>query len=865
MTLPAGSKLGPYEIVSPLGAGGMGEVYRARDTRLGREVALKVLPESLAEDRDRLSRFEREARAASALNHPNIVTIHDVGREGETAYLAMELVDGRTLREISASGPMPLRRILAVAAQIADGLAKAHAAGIVHRDLKPENVMVSKDGFVKILDFGLAKLVEPESKGASVMPTMTVGETRPGTVMGTVSYMSPEQASGEALDFRSDQFSFGSILYEMATGQKAFQRKTAAETMSAIIRDEPEPVARVRPELPLSVRWMLDRCLAKEPDERYASTRDLARDLASVRDHISEVTSGSEAQLATVRPRRLAMPGVAALSLAAVALVAAGWALGRGLSKSPPAAPSFRRLTFRMGSIGNARFAPDGQTVVYGAQWDGGRMSLYQTRLGSPESGRFDFGDENTDILAISRSSELALLMGIAAPYGATLARVAMSGGTPRQVLEGVQYAGGDFSPDGADLVIARIADGKSRLEFPPGKALVTGRDLNRPRFSPDGRTISFWESIEDGSRLSVIDREGRSKRTLSGLWASYEGAPAWRPDGREIWVTASLSGEGEPKALWGVDLAGKRRLVMRVPGGLELDDVSRDGRVLLAHSTVTRSVRLSSEGDPKDRELSWLDASYVSDLSTDGKMLLLAEQGEGSGGGAVTYLRATDGSPAVRLGEGFARALSPDGRSVLSAIEVAGKPKGLTILPTGPGEARTLPADGLTEFFWAAWLPDGKSVVYTGIGADGISRVYTQAVPDGKPRAISPERTRIPPWTSPVSPDGKHVIVARADQIFLQPIDGGEARAVPGLSVPADRALQWSADGRSLYVHSPREGRSKIWLLDLKTGQRRLWREILVEDGLSGVQVRIAPDGKTWVVSGQKILAELYVVEGLH
>ena len=297
MTLSPGTRLGAYEVLAPIGAGGMGEVFRARDTRLGREVALKVLPEALAQDRERLARFEQEARAASALNHPNIVTIHEIGREGETAFIAMELVDGKTLRELELAGAMPVRKILGVAAQVAEGLAKAHAAGIVHRDLKPENVMVSKDGFVKILDFGLAKLVEPQSGEVSAMPTMARPETHAGTVLGTVAYMSPEQASGEPLDYRSDQFSLGSMLYEMSTGQKAFQRKTAAETMSAIIREEPEPVAKLRPDLPLPVRWMLDRCLSKDREERYVSTKDLARDLASVRDHISEVSSGAEAML----------------------------------------------------------------------------------------------------------------------------------------------------------------------------------------------------------------------------------------------------------------------------------------------------------------------------------------------------------------------------------------------------------------------------------------------------------------------------------------------------------------------------------------------------------------------------------------
>ncbi|MFY9552298.1 MAG: serine/threonine-protein kinase, partial [Thermoanaerobaculia bacterium] len=294
MGLQTGQRLAGFEVLGPLGAGGMGEVYRARDTRLGREVALKLLPESLVADRDRLSRFEQEARAASALNHPHIVTIYEIGSEGDETFIAMELVDGKTLRELAASGPMPVRKVLNVAAQVSEGLAKAHGAGIVHRDLKPENVMVSKDGFVKILDFGLAKLIEPESGGVSAMPTLGQPETHPGTVMGTVGYMSPEQASGEPLDYRSDQFSLGSMVYEMLTGKKAFQRKTAAETMSAIIRDEPEPAGKLRPDLPLPVRWILDRCMAKDREDRYAATRDLARDLAGLRDHLSEASSGAE-------------------------------------------------------------------------------------------------------------------------------------------------------------------------------------------------------------------------------------------------------------------------------------------------------------------------------------------------------------------------------------------------------------------------------------------------------------------------------------------------------------------------------------------------------------------------------------------
>ncbi len=276
-----GTKLGPYEILAPLGAGGMGEVYRARDAKLGREIAIKVLSGATASDPDRRQRFELEARAASALNHPNILTVHDVGEADGTVYIAMELVDGKTLRELVASGePLPTKKLLDVAAQTAEGLAKAHAAGIVHRDLKPENLMVSKDGYVKILDFGLAKLTETAAPGRSpVAPTAIAAPTEPGTVMGTAGYMSPEQASGQPVDYRSDQFSLGAILYEMATGKRAFQRKTGAETLVAIIREEPEPIAQLAPKAPAPVRWIVERCLAKDPDERYASTRDLAREI----------------------------------------------------------------------------------------------------------------------------------------------------------------------------------------------------------------------------------------------------------------------------------------------------------------------------------------------------------------------------------------------------------------------------------------------------------------------------------------------------------------------------------------------------------------------------------------------------------
>ncbi|HEY4229317.1 MAG TPA: serine/threonine-protein kinase, partial [Thermoanaerobaculia bacterium] len=370
MTLAAGSRLGAYEILAPLGAGGMGEVYRARDARLSREVAIKVLPATMAADPDRRARFEQEARSASGLNHPNILTVYDIGEADGTIYIAMELVEGRTLREVVAGDPLPTRKLLDIAVQTAEGLAKAHSAGIVHRDLKPENVMVSKDGFVKILDFGLAKLTETPAQDASVMPTAIAAPTQPGTVLGTAGYMSPEQASGHPVDFRSDQFSLGSILYEMAAGQKAFQRKTGAETLVAIIREEPPPLSQLAPKAPAPVRWIVERCLAKDPEERYASTKDLARDLKSLRDHLTETSASGAleaAEPAKARRRGWLLPAVAAfVAGSALALLAA-----KSLFLGAAPQLQFQRLTFRRGVINAARFAPDGKTVLYGAVWDG--------------------------------------------------------------------------------------------------------------------------------------------------------------------------------------------------------------------------------------------------------------------------------------------------------------------------------------------------------------------------------------------------------------------------------------------------------------------------------------------------------------
>jgi eukaryotic-like serine/threonine-protein kinase len=860
MTLPAGTRLGSFEVSSPLGAGGMGEVYIARDLRLGREVALKVLPEELSKDPSRLARFEQEARSASALNHPNIVTIFEIGREGDTPYIAMELVDGKTLRELSVGGPMPIRKILSAAAQVAEGLAKAHGAGIVHRDLKPENLMVSKDGFVKILDFGLAKLTEPESGGVSAMPTLAKPETHPGTVLGTVGYMSPEQASGQSVDFRSDQFTLGSILYELVTGEKAFGRKTAAETMSAIIREEPEPLGKIRPQTPLPLKWIVERCLAKDPEERYASTRDLARDLVGVRDHVSEIGSGSEALVAAPGRPRVLQATAPAVLLAAALIV--GWLAARASTKTG-ASPSFHRLTFRTGQLGNARFAPDGKTVIYGALWDGEKdrmagLSLYQTRPESPESRRFEY--PYADIVSISKQGEMAILLGEAGAQ--TLSRVTLAGGPPRPVLQGVPYAGADWAPNGRDLAVIRQVDGKSRLETPIGTVLLESDErLEAPRFSPAGDRIALFEGRSSRFTLLLVETAGRTRRVLSEGWANLTGAPCWTPDGKEIWFTASRT--GEPEALYAVSLSAKQRLIARVPGVLELDDVSVTGQVLVAHHTVLHVMMGRIRGDSADRDLSWLDRSMPSDLSADGKTLVFTEAGEGGREQQAAYIRETDGSAALRLGEGISGSLSPDGKWVTTRVLGGrGAADRLVLLPTGAGESRTVPTEGLDFSGWGAWLPDGKSLLVAGSEKGRSPRGYLVEIQGGNRRPVTPEGIVPGPL---VSPDGTRFVAADAKgAVFLCFLDGREPRRLE--LPPRNSAVQWHADGRSLIVRTPGVP-IQLSLFDVETAQTRPWKQIpSVAPGVwRGVQrFRMSRDGEVYVYHSRRAISELYLVDGL-
>jgi hypothetical protein len=827
---------------------------------LGREVAIKVLPAELASDSDRLKRFEKEVRSASSLNHPNIVTVYDFGQVDSVSYIAMELVDGKTLREILAAGPLPIRKLLGIAAQIADGLARAHEAGITHRDLKPENVMATGDGRVKILDFGLAKATRPASDSSdSQFPTMTRG-TEAGVVMGTVGYMSPEQASGHAVDFRSDQFSFGSILYEMATGKRAFQRATAPQTLAAIIEGEPEPIATLNPAVPVPLRWLVERCLAKEPSERYDSTRDLARDLARLRDGISEASlSGGVAAAAGSRPshqRRILI--TTGLLLAGLVLFA-GARLVLRTSVEPP---RFRALTFRRGLIPSARFSPDGRTVVYGAGWEGRPIELFAAQPPAPDSR--PMGLPPASILAISSTGEMAISMGCRFELSGrhsclgTLARASLSGGAPRELLERVHQA--DWSPDGKDLAVVRREGGGTRLEFPIGHVLRKSSGwIGQPRLSPRGDAIAFFERAPNimGGAVSVLDvRTGKAKSLSSG-WQFCPGL-AWSPSGDEVWFTAVPLKDPESGALFAVSMGGKLRTVERGAGALRLQDIAKDGRVLMTLDSIRAGLNGFFPGDAGEHDYSWFGFSVAKDLTPDGRFLLFSELGA-----RAEYFRKTDGSAAVSLGDASTLTLSPDAKWIVTFVPEKGERPHLELVPSGPGERRVLPNSSLENYESAFWFSDGGRLSIEAQEKGRRLRCYEQAIDAGEAKPLTPEGTHqcLP------GPDGR-ILFAQDDQgkKFIFPLGGGEIRAVPALA-PDDEVLQWTSDSSGLYFRK-RGVPGQIERIDLASGRREPAKDLRPADpaGILGLdEMVMTPGGRFYAYSYRRVLSELYIVEGLH
>ena len=848
-----GQVLRHYRIEARIGAGGMGVVYRARDTHLDRSVAIKVLPPSALADPERKLRFVNEAKSASALSHPNIVTIHDIDTvvcDGQPIdYIAMEYVAGKTLDQLIGRKGLRITDLLKYGSQIASALTAAHAAGIIHRDLKPANIMVSDDGVVKLLDFGLAKLTEaPETDAfaATESVKLEAPETEHGTILGTVAYMSPEQAEGHRIDARSDIFSFGAVLYEMATGRRPFSGDSKLSTLASILHQEPPPAISSGEPVPRELERIIGRCLKKNPQRRWQSMADVKIALEDFREELESGQLASSAALppAVGRRWRWVWPALALLALAT------GIDVGSVLFKSQP--PSFQRLTFRLGDVNAAKFAPDGQNIIYSARWSGAPSTIFSTRIGGRESRSLDLPEAK--LLSISSSGEMAILLGSSGP--ATLARVPLAGGAPREILENVSDA--DWSPDGASLAVIRTVSRRHRVEYPIGHVLYENQ-ASPPysvRVSPKGDAVAFFDF--DGElgdfAVTVVDVKGK-RRVLSRGWKSM-GWLAWSPQGREIWFCASKTG-GDP-ALRAVTLDGKERIVTQTPIFMALYDVARDGRALIVAAISRIGISYSPAESKQERDLSWLDTSWLYDISGDGKTILFTELSYGEGRNPAIYLRKTDGSPAVRLGDGVHPALSPDGKWVVCTRNNASE---LVLLPTGAGEARSLTTDGM-RYDRAEWFPDGKRILFTGSLPNHSIRTYAQNAEGGPPVPVTPEGVK----ASRVSPDQKFAVVTAGGKLLLQPLASGEPRTI-GDAQPGDTVIRWSGDGRFLFFkRAEGDAAASIYRLEVATGKSELWRQLRPPDpaGVSMMSVSITPDGGSYGYSFQRDLTNLYLGEGL-
>ena len=761
MTLPAGSKLGPYEVLSPLGAGGMGEVYKARDTRLGRHVAIKVLPESIADDREALSRFEREAKAVAALSHPNILALHDFARDGNVAYAVMELLEGETLREALASGPLPLRRATDYAVQIALGLAAAHEKGIVHRDLKPDNVFVTKDERVKILDFGLAKpgAALPDSRSETQSPTVS-GYTEPGKVMGTVGYMSPEQVRGFGVDHRSDIFSFGSVLYEMVTGRRPFVRDTAAETMTAILKEEV-----TEQDIPVSIAPVLRHCLEKKPERRFQSARDLAFALETA----STPTGTASALPTPARPRATAAKSLGLAALVAVAVLA-GYLLHP--RRAADVLPDWKDMTLTLlttdpGYEGEPTFSPDGQTIAYVADRDG-NFEIYLQQISggpainlthdpaadiqpafSPDGREIAFVSDRAGGTEIFHAAPVLPRVGgdiwVMPTLGGPARRIVQNGDSPSWTPDGtgIVYVHGTFR--NARIAIAPSTGGASR-DLPIEESFVARYFF--PRLSQDGR----WLLYQNGYQIEVVSAQGGKPKIL----AQGE-SPSWGADSRSILYTNGQPGKG--RTLWTApfstargELSGAARPLTFGRGSDLGAAVSRDGKTI-AFSAVNETLNLE-------------------EVSFD------AEAGHVLG----SERELTAGNNRIRFFD-----MSPDGKAIVyDAERGAGSHLWRIDPPAPPVELTREPGFSDSD---PAWSPDGRQIAFSRqpVSASGDSpELWLMGADGANPRRVAQMKgAGAPVWM----PDGKRILIPNGDSLHQLDVESGRAIPIPG------------ADARTLFV----------------------------------------------------------------
>jgi Tol biopolymer transport system component len=855
MILSPGLPFGPYDVIDLIGAGAMGEVYRARDPKLRRDIALKVLPAAFSSIPDRRGSFEREARLLASLNHPHIGAIDAFHEVDGISALALELVDGETLAARLRRGPLADAEALRYALQITEALAYAHRRGVVHRDVKPTNIVVTPQG-AKLLDFGLAHLVASSAMVAAD-DGKAAAELGPA---GTPFYMSPEQSIGLEVDQRSDIYSLGVVLCQMFTG---FTPDTASGISTrTLIRGLLVQIAS-RP-----LRLVVERCLATDPDERWLHASDLHHALVVVSEsaidgpgteHDNATTSLLHAGRPGGRPRALVRrEALPIIMIVALGVAAAAFLGGMRAAKVSPAA--YQQLTFRRGSVVAARFAGD-NTIVYSATWDGKSTELWSMRPDNPESR--SLGITNALVVSVSPLGEMAIVIGRRLATGGMLGRLPLDASAPREVLAGVYDA--DWAPDGQNLAVAHVVDGKSRLEFPIGTVLHESEGwIDGIRVSPDNESVAFIDHAllyEDRGSVWIVPRTGGRAHALSGPWASVSGL-AWSANGNEVWFTAAEFGAAT--SLFAADLSGNVRVISRSANRMTIRDIDRSGRVLLTEGRYRLRISAVDAAGATERDLSWLDGSVLADLSPDGKTLLINEMGAGAGTPLhAVYLRKSDGSSAIRIGEGASPALSPDGQWV--ATLRLQSPPAIVLMPTGAGQPRTLDHGSLADYQTVAWFPDGRRLLIAGSEDHGPIRLWTLDVSGGSPKPIGAEGLRIAPFSRPISPDGtRAIVIDPRGAIWLHSlIDAGVPQPIPGLQ-PGDLPIRWDADGRSIYFFRKMELPSIVYRHDLADGRQTPVATLAPADaaGVSSLAtVQTTPDGKLVVYSYAQTLSDLFLL----
>ena len=887
MAITPGTRLGPYEIVSGLGAGGMGEVYRARDARLGRDVALKILPADVSSDPDRRARFEQEARAAAALNHPNILGIYDVGSDGQHVYIAAELIDGDSLASVVEGGPVPVRRLLDIAVQIADGMACAHAAGIVHRDLKPANVMIATDGRAKIVDFGLAKLATRTLPGSG--DALTVQPTQAGMIVGTVSYMSPEQARGKTTDHRSDQFSFGLLLYEMATGRKAFDKPESVQTMSAIISDEPPPIeARIPPPL----RWTIDRCLSKEPSGRYDSTRDLFHELRNLRDHLSEA-SGTATGIAEPvpgaprRPRSWPLPAAFVLGVLATLAVL--------VFRSGPALPDqsayrFTPLSFEPGGQTSPVWSPDGKAVAYAARAD--QTAPYQVYLRYLESPTpLQLTHMKDDAYPMRWSADGTRIFLFAQSRPPSIWSIATVGGDPEQVMTQPERGTGSkraiaISPDGRTVAAWQSLAGGTNtvwLTSPPGSE--PKKYAPDPFASKNVRNVPMLDFSPDGKHLLVMVNAGRRDEEMwlldfpsSGSGGvrqvlpplrTFGGTPpfAWMPDNRRV-VLALQPAPDAALQLWMADTSsGERHAITSGTSSTGAPAVSPDGQRLILASDVGHydivSVDLATAvprkliATARDELMpAWAAKQpvmvYVSDRNGPNEIWL--HRPDNPDRPIVTARDFRDGTTQWLA----APTLSPDASRAIYTRVAEGTTARIWISSVAGGAPVRLTNEDVDEFT-GSWSPDGAWFVYCAVRDDKVDLKKVKTTGQATPIVLKRDvpGANVPAW----SPDGNWIAIGAnlvsADGQTTKPL--GEHRGPH---------YMFSADGKHVYSVRSDQGREDLFRIDIATGAEtvigNVGREFRPGSNLSpSIRLSLAPDGKSFIYGSGTFTSNLWMLEG--